>query len=244
MSKRSLNKSIRSKRLRKRPKARGQTTLGPADWVATASDMLVDNNINGVDIPNLCRRLGVTKGSFYWHFDRRRDLLTAILDDWRTRMTLDVTARASRLQVSAPSVLRYLLGLIRKPRPNRNGAIERSVRDWGRIDSVARAAVMEVDRHRISYFEALFRQCDFPEKEARIRAYAAYAIMMGDSILKETTDSAYLAEDYINALAELLLSDNGRRTTESAHATRANYETEQDETDQKVIRLSVANRDD
>ena len=216
MSNRSLNKPIRSKRRHKRPKARGQTKLGPADWLATASDMLVDNNVNGVDIPNLCRRLGVTKGSFYWHFGGRSDLLTAILDDWRTRMTLDVTARASRLQVSAASVLRYLLGLIRKPRPNRNSAIERSIRDWARIDSDAREAVLEVDQLRLSYFEVLFRQCNFPEKEARIRAYAAYAIMMGDSILRQAADPTYPVEDYINTFVELLLANNRQQTADSA----------------------------
>ncbi len=185
--------------------------LSAADWVTTAADVLVRKSVNGVDIPDLCNRLGVTKGSFYWHFGRRSDLLTAVLDDWRTRMTLDVSARASRVGGSAASGLRFLLGLIRKPRPNRNAAIERSVRDWARIDPIAQAAVTEVDKARLAYFEGLFRQCNFPDKEVRIRAYAAYAIMMGDSILKETVEAAYLPIDYVSRFVELLLGDDGQR---------------------------------
>lgn len=207
ISRRAVNK----KRRHEVSDTRRQGPLSAADWVTTAADVLVHNNVNGVDIPNLCKRLGVTKGSFYWHFGRRGDLLAAILVDWRARMTLDVSERASRVGGSAASGLGYLLGLTRKPRPNRNGAIERSVRDWARIDLFARAAVIEVDQNRLAFFEGLFRKHNFPEKQARIRAYAAYAIMMGDSILKETIETAYPQSDYVNTFVELLLNDRGSK---------------------------------
>src|SRR5262249_38204936 len=101
-------------------------------------------------------------------------------------------------------------GLIRKPRPSRNGAIERSVRDWAKFDPMARAAVIEVDQARLAFFEDLFRKCDFPEREARIRAYAAYAIMMGDSILKETINTSYEPKDYVETCVELLFGHRGQ----------------------------------
>src|SRR5579863_5955066 len=73
-----------------------QAALSPSDWLDAATDFLINNNISSLDIPYLCRRLGVTKGSFYWHFKGRPDLLKAILDDWRQRMTSDVNLRAER----------------------------------------------------------------------------------------------------------------------------------------------------
>jgi AcrR family transcriptional regulator len=205
-----------SNNLRRRDKKNNarqrKNSLSAADWVETAADLLLERNISSVDIPDLCKRLGVTKGSFYWHFNARGDLLTAILNDWRRRMTLDVNVRARKLGASAETTLRYLLGLIRKPRPNRIGAIERSVRDWARIDPVARSAVIEVDQTRLAFFEGLIQQCGFSQKEAHLRAYAAYALMMGDSILKQTIKPTYREDDYINTFVELLLSNRVRKS--------------------------------
>jgi AcrR family transcriptional regulator len=203
-------KSNMTRRRSKTARSRRPESLSEEDWVAAALDLLAEHNIGAVEIHGLCRRLGVTKGSFYWHFQSRRDLLAVILDDWQRRMTVDVADRASRHSVSPTAVLGYLLGLIRKPRPNRNAAIERSVRDWARVDPIAHAAVVEVDQARLAFFEQLFRESDFPENEARIRAYAAYAIMMGDSILKETTNTSCEPKDYVDTCVELLFGQRGQ----------------------------------
>jgi AcrR family transcriptional regulator len=208
-----LKKSVAAPR-RKPSKPRQQNALRPVDWVATAADLLAEHNVHGVKIPDLCIRIGASKGSFYWHFNSRSELLSAILEDWRKRMTADVSARASRLDGSVDSVLRYLLGLIRKPRPNRNAAIERSVRDWARTDQMARTAVADADQARLAFFQGLFRKQNFTEEEARLRAYAAYAFMMGDSILKETVDLGYPPGDYVKLIVELLLAKP--RPTEAA----------------------------
>jgi AcrR family transcriptional regulator len=183
-----------------------QNALSAEDWVSTGAELLAEHNVNGIEIPDLCKRLGVTKGSFYWHFEGRGDLLSAILEDWRRRMTLDVTVRASRAGSSVATTLRYLLGLVRRPRPNRNAAIEKSIRDWSRIDERAHTAVVEVDQIRLAYFRELFRRHNFSEKEASLRAYAAYTIMMGDSMLRETIELDHPADDYIEKFVELLLA--------------------------------------
>ena len=114
--------------------------------------MLAEKNSSDVDIDSLCRRLGVSKGSFYWHFRGRRELVAAILEDWRDRMTLNVNRRVQRLGDTVESALRYMLGLIRKPRSNRSGAVEGKVRHWARTDPVARAAVLNVDQMRLAVF--------------------------------------------------------------------------------------------
>jgi AcrR family transcriptional regulator len=207
----------RTKRLKSASKLGGrQNALSAADWVSTGAELLAEHNVNGIEIPDLCKRLGVTKGSFYWHFEGRHDLLSAILDDWRRRMTLDVTVRATRAGSSVSSTLRYLLGLVRRPRPNRNAAIEKSIRDWSRIDERAHAAVVEVDQIRLAYFHALFRRHNFSEKESSLRAYAAYAMMMGDSMLRETVEFTYPSDDHIGKFVDLLLGEAKEGKTKPA----------------------------
>lgn len=188
-----------------------QHKLSAKDWIDAATDLLINNNVNAIEIPDLSKRLGVTKGSFYWHFDVLQELLNAILKDWQKRMTSDVSLRAERAGATVELALGYLLRLIRKPRPSRNSAIERSIRDWARTDAAVRAAVIKVDEMRLAFFKDLFRQRGFAEKEASIRAYAAYAMMMGDFVLKETIDFPHPSDEYVKTTVQLMLGQTEKR---------------------------------
>jgi AcrR family transcriptional regulator len=56
--------------------------LGRDDWIRGALDLLSSTGVEGVKIVPLAERLGVTSGSFYWHFKNRRELQDALLDYW------------------------------------------------------------------------------------------------------------------------------------------------------------------
>jgi len=55
------------------------TRLDAAAWIAAAFDALADGGIDAVRVEPLAKALGITKGSFYWHFADRRALLDAML---------------------------------------------------------------------------------------------------------------------------------------------------------------------
>src|ERR1700760_2779343 len=57
------------------------------DWAAAALDALLSEGPAGVAVQPLARRLGATKGSFYWHFRSRDDLLRAALARWEATAT-------------------------------------------------------------------------------------------------------------------------------------------------------------
>src|SRR5690606_17996288 len=61
--------------------ARGHR-LSAADWAQAALDVIAEQGVSAVAVEPLARRLGVTKGSFYWHFPSRDTLLQAALDRW------------------------------------------------------------------------------------------------------------------------------------------------------------------
>lgn len=160
--------------------------LTESDWVEAATEILVKENVRGIRIDTLCQKLGVTKGSFYWHFKTRADLLAAMLKSWQRRMTLNVIQTVSRSNETGFSRLRNLMSLPRMPRSPAFAQVEMSIRDWGRRVDLPREAVEEVDHIRLEYFAELFRTEGFSEAEARTRAYLSYCLMMGDSILHKT----------------------------------------------------------
>jgi AcrR family transcriptional regulator len=180
------------------------SSLSVEDWVHAANDLLASENIRGVQIQALCAKLKVTKGSFYWHFSSREDLLRALLNSWRRRMTLNVYNKLGRVSIGAVSTLRALLALPRKKFSATGAAIEMSIRDWGRREKLAHDALKEVDEIRLMSFEKSFQSLGFSSREARTRGYIAYAIMMGDSILKETLREEVMTDEFVELAVQLL----------------------------------------
>ncbi|MFG5409804.1 helix-turn-helix domain-containing protein [Piscinibacter sakaiensis] len=75
------------------PPRSARPPLSPADWIADALALLADQGIDAVRVDVLARRLGVTRGSFYWHFADRDALLRGLLETWRQQATEQVIAR-------------------------------------------------------------------------------------------------------------------------------------------------------
>lgn len=161
-----------------RPKPKDSPRLGANDWVRGALDLLAEEGVDGVRIEVLAKRLGVTKGSFYWHFKDRQGFLRAMLDDWRRRATLDIINRIESGEEPPQERLRTLLHLpFRGGRSKRGADVELSIRLWGRTDMVARDTLAEIDKLRLRYISKLFAEAGFAVKEAESRAVLAYAYM-------------------------------------------------------------------
>ena len=83
------------------------------DWLEAATQILVDDGIDALKISRLSARLGVTKGSFYWHFPTREALLKAALERWElVRMVHEAIARLDRLY---DQPLPYMMWLNQRP---------------------------------------------------------------------------------------------------------------------------------
>src|SRR3546814_13623456 len=65
-----------------KPERKGR--LSAEDWAQAALDLIAENGVAAVAVEPLARRLGVTKGSFYWHFPSRDALLQAALERWES----------------------------------------------------------------------------------------------------------------------------------------------------------------
>jgi AcrR family transcriptional regulator len=72
-----------------------QERLGKADWLRAARSALLHGGPVAVRVETLARTLKVTKGSFYWHFKDRQELLEELLLEWEAETSLlrDLLAR-------------------------------------------------------------------------------------------------------------------------------------------------------
>ena len=172
-----------------------RASLTPSTWIDAATEVLVDQGIDHVRVDVLAGQLGVTRGSFYWHFKDREALLQAVLQAWRENATEQLTARLERAHDDPREQLRDVLTLPFRGRAAVRGArIELAIRAWARRDQLARHAVDEADASRIAYIAQIFSSLGFPIVEARSRAFLVYAYVVGESQMANQGSAAQRSE--------------------------------------------------
>jgi AcrR family transcriptional regulator len=145
---------------------------------------LVDHGIDHVRVDVLAGQLGVTRGSFYWHFRDREDLLRRVLQAWHDSATEQLTKRLEGARDDAREQLRDVISLPFRGRAAARAArIELAIRAWARRDAMARHAVDEADASRIAYIAQVFSSLGFAPLEARSRAFLLYAYVVGESLM-------------------------------------------------------------
>lgn len=173
----------------------GRETLSPQSWIDAATEVLVDHGIDHVRVDVLAQQLGVTRGSFYWHFRDREALLRDVLKRWRETATENLTARLERASTDPLEQLRDVISLPFRGRAAARAArIELAIRAWARRDAMARQAVDEADSARVGYIAQIFSALGFPIMEARSRAFLAYSHNLGEALMASQGTSAQQRE--------------------------------------------------
>jgi len=181
-----------------------RTSLNRSNWIDLALVTLVDGGIDLVRVDVLAKALHVTRGSFYWHFKDRNDLLVQMLDSWRTATTEQIIERFDVKRDEPRALLQELLSLpFRGKSAHRAARVELAIREWARRDDMARFAVDDVDSRRISYISQCFSALGFDVLEARYRAFLLYAIDVAESLL--ANQGTQIQKSERNHLAERLL---------------------------------------
>lgn len=170
----------------------GRGTLTPDTWIEAATEVLVDQGIDHVRVDVLATRLAVTRGSFYWHFKDREDLLRRVLRAWQERTTEALTQRLVQASQDSPrQQLRDVISLPHRGRAAQRAArIELAIRAWARRDAMARHTLDEADARRIAYHAQIFRALGFEPDEASQRAFMLYGMEVAESLLHRQGDAA------------------------------------------------------
>jgi AcrR family transcriptional regulator len=181
--------------------------LSVDDWALAALEVIALRGLDGLSVEGLARQLGVTKGSFYWHFADRSELIGTTLLLWEQRGTLDVIAQLETLDDPADQ-LRSLF----------DTSFGDEVHGLVDVAMVTRAddptvgpVVRRVSETRIAFLHQLFRALGFTPAKAAIRARVAYSAYIGHFLVRRSLpDDPVLVSstiDYRRQLLELLSAD-------------------------------------
>jgi AcrR family transcriptional regulator len=161
-----------------------RTQLDRDAWVKAATAIVVDHGIEGLRVEVLAKKLKVTKGSFYWHFKDRRDLLDAVLAVWKEGRVSDIRKQTACVPGTEAAALLHTMDVYAAARNRKGIHIEAAMRDWARRDAHAASVVEEVDAERLACACRLFLACGMPDDEARARSVMLYAYVFGVSLMR------------------------------------------------------------
>jgi AcrR family transcriptional regulator len=151
-----------------------------SDWLRAGLRRLARHGVEGVRVEPLAKDLGVTKGSFYWHFGDRADLLAAMLQLWAETATEAVIDRAEEAGPEPQARLERLTMIVSE---GINVQLELALRDWARRDPSVGRVVEEIDGRRTDYVRQLLRESGFAPIEVEARAFLLYSAMLGHALL-------------------------------------------------------------
>jgi AcrR family transcriptional regulator len=155
-------------------------TLSIEHWRSAALRALADDGIAAVAIEPIAKKLGVTKGSGYWHFTNREALLRATLDEWESKTTEAVIAELER--VADPR--ERLVALFRRAfSKTLDGRVCLALTAAEHEPHVA-ATLRRVSRRRIAFVSKCFEELSYSKAAARHRASVAYAAYLGVLVLR------------------------------------------------------------
>lgn len=173
--------------------------LSVDDWTERALAIVMEEGVGAIKINRLCKDLGVTKGSFYWHFSDLDALLAAIAQRWAAE-TREILSSLGELQGLPP--LERIRAMALRLIDDRSWSVERALREWAKGDAVVAAVVVESDQFVFELVQDALLELGHSAQDARLRAgllvYAGIGFAHGQASLPQPD-----AEDIENLVAFL-----------------------------------------
>lgn len=157
-------------------------SLERVDWIEAALTRLRSGGIDNVRIEALARDLKVTKGSFYWHFKTREELLDALIEHWEKSATGNAIRAVEEAGGTPVERLRHMSKITIQNFGNFL-PLELALRDWGRREPKVWQAIKRIDKQRIDFTRELFEEIHGDTEQAEVSAWMFYSLFLGDNLI-------------------------------------------------------------
>ena len=147
------------------------------DWVRAALLAVAQGGTAAAAVEPLAARLGATKGSFYWHFTNRGELISEALAFWERESTDRIIEELKGVEDPFER-LRLVLRAAMEDEADEDGAIDAALLATAG-DPLVGDTIRRVQRKRLGFLERCFLDMGLPPAESRQRARIGYAVYLG-----------------------------------------------------------------
>ncbi|MCC5856964.1 MAG: TetR/AcrR family transcriptional regulator [Ectothiorhodospiraceae bacterium] len=192
--------------------AKEKEQLSRDAWLDAAATAIEEGGFDNVRVLNLAKKLGVTRGSFYWHFRDHQDLVVSFLQRWRERRLSDLKAWLPSDTDVESETRRILHRLLSEGTHNvRRMRIELAVRDYARKDPLAADIVAEIDQARIAQNQMILERIVENPRGADDLSLLLYVATMGAQLVMTGPSRKSPAMQRIETMLGNLVLDWHRR---------------------------------
>jgi AcrR family transcriptional regulator len=149
--------------------------LNRQHWLGAGLEVLAAQGLQGLRIMPIAQQLGVTKGSFYWHFGNLDEYQLALLEEWEQRHTQQIIQYVDSQGGDAFTKLRNLMTVT----VNADARLAKAIRSWADTSPQAQAAQSRVDHDRLVYLHSLLTQLGWADDKAQTFARWMYCALIG-----------------------------------------------------------------
>lgn len=147
-------------------------------WLEEGLTLLAESGAGALTIERLTNRLGVTKGSFYHHFQHFQDYKEHLLSFYEDERTLQVIERAEQHEGPLDRLELIIQGTLHE-----STQLEVSLRAWALQDQLVQSYQQRIDQRRLGYLaELTFQICHDRQRAHRI-SQLFYSIFVGSQHL-------------------------------------------------------------
>ena len=178
-----------------------RTRLSAEDWEDAALKLIADQGVGALAVEALARQLGVTKGSFYWHFRTREALLQAALERWEQYGEREVISQIEAMpepRARLPELFRLVAHEIA---PHRVYAALLKALDHPQVVPV----MARVSQRRMEFLTSIYREAGLGTDEALNRARLTYAAYVGFLQLNFTLGLPRISHEEFDAYVEHMI---------------------------------------
>ena len=155
--------------------------LSKEQWLDHGLKALTGAGYGALKADTLSKSLGVSRGSFYWHFKNLADFHAEILARWQA-----VTVDAAIQQIDATAPAKQQLATLIELASRGGQELDDAIRAWALHNTAVNAAVQQVDALRLSYLDQLLQAGGLAPQQAQARARIIYWSSLGRGVTAET----------------------------------------------------------
>ncbi len=177
--------------------------LSVENWLEAGYTLLAEEGVRALKVDRLCRQAGVTRGSFYWHFEDMDSYRAKLVESWNTFLEMD---RRSLVELEALPPRERLSAMMIALVSPQHWMLERAMREWARTDPVAAANIRAADRRLLRTVTKAYADHGFSPADAKLRAELTFAAGIGLLHLAGSAAEAQKAAQH-ERLLDLMLAD-------------------------------------
>lgn len=179
-----------------------RSTLSAGDWEKSALEVIAEQGIRAVAVESLARRIGVTKGSFYWHFPNRDSLLEQSLLRWEKHDYENLRASLGEISDPRERLCSFFRRTGREKLTHSVYSALCSASDHPQVEPL----LERVAERRMQHIEAAYRELGFEEAQARHRARLTYSTYLGFLQLQRQHQAPNLSSEEFEAYMTHVIS--------------------------------------